>query len=280
MSDSKTKTFFITGVSTGFGRALAEAALAAGHKVAGTLRDEQARVEFDALKPGFSFGKLLDVTDTAAIAPTVAGIENEVGPIDVLVNNAGYGHEGLVEESTIEDLRRQFDVNVFGPVAVIQAVLPYMRKRRSGHIINITSMGGLITLPGIAFYHGSKFALEGISESLGKEVKSFGIHVTAVEPGGFRTDWAGRSMVRVERSIPDYDEVFEPLRQRRQERNGNQPGDPRKAADAMLALIASETPPSHLLLGRDAINLVREKLGLLKSEFDAWEQISASTDFE
>jgi NAD(P)-dependent dehydrogenase (short-subunit alcohol dehydrogenase family) len=282
MSDTKsdTKTFFITGVSSGFGRALAEAALTDGHKVVGTLRKEADRAEFEALKPGFAFGKLLDVTDTAAIAPVIAEVENEIGAIDVLVNNAGYGHEGLVEESTIDELRRQFEVNVFGPVAVIQAVLPYMRQRRAGRILNITSMGGLITLPGISFYHGSKFALEGISESLGKEVKSFGIHVTAIEPGGFRTDWAGRSMVRAERSILDYDEVFEPLRQRRLERSGKQSGDPKKAAQVMLQLIASENPPTHLLLGRDAISLVREKLGLLKSEFDAWEQVSASTDFE
>ncbi|MDE1991529.1 MAG: oxidoreductase [Rhizobiaceae bacterium] len=280
MSDMKSKTLFVTGVSTGFGRALAEAALAAGHRVVGTLRKEADRLEFEQLKPGAAFGKLLDVTDTAAIAPVIAEVEKEIGAIDVLVNNAGYGHEGLVEESTIDELRCQFEVNVFGPVALIQAVLPYMRKRRAGHILNITSMGGIITMPGIAFYHGSKFALEGISESLGKEVKSFGIHVTAVEPGGFRTDWAGRSMVRAERTIAEYDEIFEPLRQRRNERNGRQPGDPKKAAEVMLKLIASENPPTHLLLGRDAISLVREKLGLLKTEFDAWEQVSASTDFE
>ncbi|KEA05135.1 oxidoreductase [Rhizobium rhizogenes] len=282
MSDTKSdaKTLFITGVSTGFGRALAEVALAGGHKVVGTLRRQVDRVEFEALKPGSAFGKLLDVTDIAAIAPVVAEVEKEIGAIDVLVNNAGYGHEGLLEESTIDDLRRQFEVNVFGPVALIQAVLPYMRKRRAGHILNITSMGGIVTFPGLSVYHGSKFALEGISESLGKEVKSLGIHVTAVEPGGFRTDWAGRSMVRAERSISDYDEIFEPWRQRRLERSGKQPGDPKKAAHVMLQLIASENPPTHLLLGRDAISLVREKLGLLKTEFDAWEQVSASTDFE
>lgn len=275
-----TKTFFITGVSSGFGRALAEAALADGHKVVGTLRRQADRAEFEALKPGFAFGRLLDVTDTAAIAPVIAEVEKEIGAIDVLVNNAGYGHEGLLEESTIDDLRRQFEVNVFGPVALIQAVLPYMRQRRAGRILNITSMGGIVTFPGLSVYHGSKFALEGISESLGKEVKSLGIHVTAVEPGGFRTDWAGRSMVRAERSISDYDEIFEPWRQRRLERSGKQPGDPKKAAQVMLRLIASENPPTHLLLGRDAISFVREKLGLLKTEFDAWEQVSASTDFE
>ncbi len=144
--------------------------------------------------------------------------------------------------------------------------MPYMRKRRSGHILNVTSMGGIITMPGIAFYHGSKFALEGISESLGEEARSFGIRVTAVEPGSFRIDRAGRSMVRAERSIA--------------ERNGNQPGDPKKAATAMLKLIASDNSPAHLLLGSDAISLVRGKLGALKTEFDTWEQVSSSTDFE
>lgn len=279
MAQTAAKTFFITGVSTGFGRALSEAAIADGHRVVGTLRDEAARKEFDGLAPGRSFGRLLDVTSTEAIAPVVAEVEANVGAIDVLVNNAGYGHEGIVEESPLKDMRRQFDVNVFGAVAVAKAVLPYMRKRRAGHIINITSMGGIITFPGIAYYHASKFALEGLSESLGKEVKGFGIAVTAVAPGGFRTDWAGRSMVRAERSIADYDAVFEPLRKARQERSGKQVGDPAKAARAILTLVQSENPPAHLLLGSDALNLVREKLASLKAEIDAWEKVTLSTDF-
>jgi len=279
MAQKAAKTFFITGVSTGFGRALSEAAIADGHRVVGTLRNEAARKEFDALAPGRSFGRLLDVTSTDAIAPAVAEIEANIGAIDVLVNNAGYGHEGTVEESPLEDMRRQFEVNVFGAVAVTKAVLPYMRKRRAGHIINITSMGGIITFPGIAYYHASKFALEGLSESLGKEVKGFGIAVTAVEPGGFRTDWAGRSMVRAERSIADYDAVFDPLRKARQERSGKQVGDPAKAARAMLTLVQSENPPAHLLLGSDALSLVREKIASLKAEIDAWEKVTLSTDF-
>ena len=279
MAQKAAKTFFITGVSTGFGRALSEAAIADGHRVVGTLRNEAARKEFDALAPSRSFGRLLDVTSTDAIAPAVAEIEANIGAIDVLVNNAGYGHEGTVEESPLEDMRRQFEVNVFGAVAVTKAVLPYMRKRRAGHIINITSMGGIITFPGIAYYHASKFALEGLSESLGKEVKGFGIAVTAVEPGGFRTDWAGRSMVRAERSIADYDAVFDPLRKARQERSGKQVGDPAKAARAMLTLVQSENPPAHLLLGSDALSLVREKIASLKAEIDAWEKITLSTDF-
>ncbi len=272
------KTILITGVSSGFGRALAEAALAAGHKVVGTVRSDADKAAFEALKPARAFGRVLDVTNTAAIEPTVAEVEKTVGPIDALVNNAGYGFEGILEESTLDEFRHQFDVNVFGAIAMIQAVLPFMRKRRSGRILNITSMGGYITFPGISAYHGSKFALEGISESLAKEVKPLGIYVTAVAPGGFRTDWAGRSMIRKERSIPDYDAVFDPVRKRRQDMHGNQVGDPKKAAQAMLTLIEAENPPMHMLLGSDALRLVREKLDSLKSELDAWEKVTLSTD--
>lgn len=271
------KTFLITGVSSGFGRALAKAVLSDGHTAAGTVRNESDKQKFEALGKG-AHAVILDVTNSEAIAPAVADVENRIGAIDVLVNNAGYGHEGILEESTIDDLRRQFEVNVFGAVAMIQAVLPFMRKRRAGHILNITSMGGIITMPGLSYYHGSKFALEGISESLGKEVKDLGIKVTAVEPGGFRTDWAGRSMVRAERSIGDYDPVIEPIRKRRMEMSGRQVGDPKKAAQAMLKLAMSADPPAHLLLGSDAMRLVEEKIKLLQAEFEAWKSISLSTD--
>jgi NAD(P)-dependent dehydrogenase (short-subunit alcohol dehydrogenase family) len=271
------KTFLITGVSSGFGRALAEAALSDGHTVAGTVRNDTDRQRFEALGRG-AHALLLDVTDIEAIAPAVADVESGIGAIDILVNNAGYGHEGILEESSIDDLRRQFEVNVFGAVAMIQAVLPYMRGRRAGNILNITSMGGIITLPGLSYYHGSKFALEGISESLGKEVKDLGIKVTAVEPGGFRTDWAGRSMVRAERSIGDYDLIIEPIRKRRMELSGWQVGDPRKAAQAMLKVALSDNPPAHLLLGSDAVRLVEEKIASLQTEFDAWKSVSLSTD--
>jgi len=275
---SSSKTLFITGVSSGFGRALAQEALAAGHRVVGTMRNEQARLDFEQLDPAKAMGRVLDVTDFDAIDGVIAGIEANVGPIDVLVNNAGYGHEGVMEESPLADMRRQFDVNVFGAVAVAKAVLPYMRTRRRGHILNITSMGGFITMPGIAYYCGSKFALEGISEALGKEVKPFGIHVTAVAPGSFRTDWAGRSMSRTARSIPDYDALFDPIRKAREEKSGKQLGDPTKAARAMLAAIASDAPPTHLLLGSDALALVREKISTLADEIQAWEAVTRSTD--
>lgn len=275
---SSIKTLFITGVSNGFGRALAQEALASGHRVVGTVRSEQAKQDFEALDPTNALGRLFEVTDFEAIDALVADIEASVGPIDVLVNNAGYGHEGVMEESALGEMRRQFDVNVFGAVAVTKAVLPYMRARRRGHILNITSMGGYITMPGIAYYCGSKFALEGISQVLGKEVKPFGIHVTAVAPGSFRTDWAGRSMSRTARSIADYDALFDPIRQARQEKSGKQLGDPVKAARAMLAVIASEAPPAQLLLGSDALALVREKLASMAAEIDAWEALSRSTD--
>jgi NAD(P)-dependent dehydrogenase (short-subunit alcohol dehydrogenase family) len=275
---SSSKTLLITGVSSGFGRALALEALAAGHRVIGTVRGEQARREFETLAAASAIGRVLDVTDFDAIDGVVAALEREVGPVDVLVNNAGYGHEGVMEESPLAEMRRQFDVNVFGAVAMMKAVLPYMRERRRGHIINITSMGGFITLPGIAYYCGSKFALEGISEVLGKEVAPFGIAVTAVAPGSFRTDWAGRSMVRTPRSIADYDALFDPIRKAREEKSGKQLGDPAKAARALLAVIASDTPPAHLLLGSDALELVRNKLSALAEEFNAWETLTRSTD--
>ncbi|WP_321899617.1 oxidoreductase [Paraburkholderia heleia] len=272
------KILLITGVSSGFGRALAQEALAAGHKVVGTVRSAEAKREFESLSAKAAFARVLDVTDFDAIDGVVEEIEASVGPVDVLVNNAGYGHEGVMEESPLAEMRKQFDVNVFGAVAMMKAVLPFMRARRRGHILNITSMGGYITMPGITYYCGSKFALEGISEALGKEVEAFGVAVTAVAPGSFRTDWAGRSMRRTPRSIPDYDTIFDPVRKAREEKSGKQLGDPRKAARAMLAAIAVEYPPAHLLLGSDALGLVRDKLSMLEVEIRAWESVTVSTD--
>ncbi len=195
------KTLLITGVSTGFGRALSEAALAKGYRVVGTVRNAAAKAAFEALKPGQAFARLLDVTDTAAIAPLVAEIERSVGAIDVLVNNAGYGFEGILEESTLDEVRQQFDVNVFGAIAMMQAVLPFMRKRRSGRILNITSMGGYVTFPGISVYHGSKFALAGMSESVAKEVKiSASMSPRSPRAASVPIGPAGRSFARNARS--------------------------------------------------------------------------------
>jgi short-subunit dehydrogenase len=250
----------ITGASAGLGRAFAEAALGAGHTVVGTVRREDNRIEFEALHEKHAKAVIVDLTRLDVIGSVVHEIEEEIGPIDVLLNNAGYGHEGILEESPMAELVRQLEVNVFGAVAVIKAVLPTMRKRRRGHIINITSMAGHMRMPGISFYSGSKFALEGITEALAKEVRGLGIKVTAIAPGSFRIDWAGRSMVRSERHIPDYDAVFDPVRQRRQEYSGKQAGDPSKAAQALLKIVESDDPPTHLLLGNDALKLVKERL--------------------
>ena len=272
------KTFFITGVSSGFGLALSREALSAGHRVIGTVRSEDARRDFEALGEEYAHAVLLDVTDMDAIPGAVADAESRFGPVDVLVNNAGYGHEGIFEESPLDEMRHQFEVNVFGAVAVTQAFVPRFRQRRRGHIVNITSMGGFITMPGIAYYCGSKFALEGISEVLGKELQPLGVHVTAVAPGSFRTDWAGRSMRRSPRGIADYDALFDPIRQARQERSGKQLGDPTKAAKAILTLVDLPDPPAHLLLGSDAISLVRDKLTAMAVDINKWESLTRSTD--
>ena len=273
------KTFLITGVSSGLGRAFAACALSVGHRVIGTVRRPDDAQVFKDQAPGRAFPLHLDVTDYAAVPAAVHGAERQAGPVDVLVNNAGYGHEGVLEESSMDDLQRQFATNVFGPVAMIKAVLPGMRERRRGHIINVTSMGGSITMPGISFYCGSKFALEGISEALGKELKPFGIHVTALAPGQFRTDWAGRSMDRTPRSIADYDAVMDPIRSARQSKSGHQPGDPDKAAQALQRLTTAENPPTRLFLGEDAVSLVGQKLEQMKAEIAEWADLSRSTSF-
>ncbi|GGN58881.1 short-chain dehydrogenase/reductase [Streptomyces albiflavescens] len=272
------KTFLITGVSTGLGRAFAREALAAGHQVVGTVRKPDQIPEFEAMAPGHATGMLLDVTEEHAVTAVVDRIEREVGPIDVLISNAGYGVEGTVEESSMDDLRRQFDVNVHGTVAVIKAVLPFMRRRRRGHIVTLSSMAGLTALPGVAFYGASKFAVEGISASLAQEVAPFGIHVTSLALGSFRTDWAGRSMVRVPRTIPDYDTVFDPIRAARKAKDGNQTGDPARAARALMTVLDAEEPPVHLVLGSDALRLIQQGRQRLQNDIDAWAPLTASTD--
>jgi NAD(P)-dependent dehydrogenase (short-subunit alcohol dehydrogenase family) len=273
------KTFLITGVSTGLGRAFAREALAAGHQVVGTVSKPDQIPEFEALAQGHATGMLLDVTDEHAVTAVVDRIEQEVGPIDVLISNAGYGVEATVEESSTGDLRRQFDVNVHGTVAVIKAVLPYMRRWRSGHIVTLSSMAGLTALPGVAFYGASKFAIEGISASLAQEVAPFGIHVTSLALGSFRTDWAGRSMVRVPRTIPDYDTAFNPIRAARKAKDGNQTGDPARAAKALMTVLNAENPPVHLVLGSDALRLIQQGRQRLQDDIDAWAHLTASTDY-
>ncbi|SFQ79897.1 oxidoreductase [Amycolatopsis rubida] len=274
-----TKLFLITGASSGLGRAFAEAALQAGHTVVGTVRKQADAAEFEQLQPGKSLARILDVTDDDAVFQTVDEIEAEVGPIDVVIANAGYGHEGVFEESTMAELRAQFEVNVFGVVATVKAVLPYLRRRRRGHILGVTSMAGLITVPGTSFYQGSKYAVEGILETVGKEVAPFGVHVTAIAPGSFRTDWAGRSMVRTDRSVPDYDQVMNPVREHRLAASGKQLGNPRQAAEAVLHILDVPNPPAHLVLGSDALRLIANGRAAVDKEISEWAELSRSTDF-
>jgi NAD(P)-dependent dehydrogenase (short-subunit alcohol dehydrogenase family) len=273
------KTMLITGVSSGLGRAFAHGALNAGHTVIGTVRTADDREAFEALGPSRAHGRLLDVTDDQAVSAVVADAESSVGPIDVVIANAGYGLEGIFEETPLAAVRDQFAVNVFGAAATLQAALPYMRARRSGHLMAVTSMGGLMAVPGMSAYCASKFALEGLLESIGKEVAGFGIHVTAIEPGSFRTEWAGRSMTRAQRSVPDYDELFAPIRDARLKASGNQLGNPAKAADAVLAVIADPAPPRHLVLGSDALRLVTAARKATDDDIRQWEELSRTTDF-
>jgi NAD(P)-dependent dehydrogenase (short-subunit alcohol dehydrogenase family) len=273
------KNILITGVSSGFGRAIAEQAIHDGHHVIGTVRKEEDRRNFESLNAERASGYILDLADEASIYTVIRQAQNEHGPVDVLIANAGYGHEGLFEESSLEDLHTQFAVNVFGTVAVMQAVLPAMRERRFGYIFAITSVGGITTSPGLSFYHGTKYALEGILESLGKEVEPFGIHVTAIEPGPFRTDWSGRSMSHSKRTLADYTEFYEPIRKAREDFNGKQPGDPMKAAKAILTVMDASEPPAHLILGSAGLAAYEAASKAFQQDVNAWQQLSRSTDF-
>jgi len=279
MSNEKRRTWFITGVSSGLGQALAEKLLETGACVIGTFRNEVARAAFEAQAPGQSIGLLLDVTDEAEVHSSVLNAVTRTGGIDVLVNNAGFGLEGAIEEVTLDQVRQQFEVNVFGPIALIQAVLPYMRKRRTGHIVNITSMAGLTAFPSLGIYNASKYALEGLSEALAKEAAHLGIRVTIIEPGGVRTDWAGRSMVHASKTIDDYAQSAGVYRDGLAQRNGQQIGDPQKVAAAIITAVYSEEPPLHLLLGHDALHYVGQKLGALQAEIMKWAPLSSSTNF-
>ena len=271
------RTFFITGANSGFGLAIATAAVQAGHEVIGTVRSQSSREAMAKSLPALHT-VICDVTEFDRIPEVVRQAEDKYGPFDVLINNAGYGHEGVLEESPIDEMRRQFDVNVFGAVAVAKAFLPRFRERRRGFIVNVTSMGGMVTMPGIAYYCGSKFALQGISEVMRSEMAPFGVHVTTLCPGSFRTDWAGRSMIRTERSIADYDSLFDPIREARQAVSGNQLGDPEKLAAALLTLIEADSPPPQLLLGSDALKHVTARIDRLQQEIEDWKALTVSTD--
>ncbi len=268
---SSPKIWFITGVSSGFGRALAQEALAAGYRVVGTLRNEAARAEFDALQPGRSFGRLLDVTHDTEVVRVVAKVETSIGPIDVLVNNAGYGHEGTVEESSLDQLRQQFEVNVFGAVAIAKAVLPFMRARRRGHILNITSMGGKMYSILGAWYHATKHALEGWSDCLRLEVGEFGIKVVIVEPGVIETgfgDAASDTIVKRSASGP-YGRLVQMVAKSIKNTYGHGTGsDPSVIADVVSQAVSSSNPRTRYAAGKFAKMLIRMRIWLGDRMFD------------
>lgn len=278
MSSQQRKTWIITGVSSGLGRALAAAAIARGDTVVGTVRTETARADFAALSPERAIGILLDVTDEKGVHAAISEAEALTGGIDILVNNAGYGLVGGVEEASLEEIRAQFDVNVFGAIAVMQAALPYMRKRRAGRIINITSVSGLVGWPSLGIYTASKFALEGLSETLAMEIEPLGIKLTMIEPGGFRTDFATRSRAVTVRTLSDYDATVGQSRNILANHAGHEAGDPAKAALAILAVADSPVPPRRLLLGSDALQYIRSKLEAQQAEIEAWLPVTLSTD--
>ena len=273
------KTWLITGVSTGFGRELALAALARGDRVAGTVRQEAQRSEFDALAPGRSFGLRLDVTDGEAIGGVLKSAAAALGSIDVLVNNAGYGLFGAVEEVDDRECRRLMETNFFGLLNVTKAVLPLMRAAHRGHIVNFSSVAGISGLPGCGIYSASKFAVEGLSEAMAYELAPLGIKVTVVEPGGFRTNFAGGSKVFAAKVIDDY--AATPAANARvmmSRYQGQEPGDPAKAAAAVISVVDAEDPPLRLLLGKDALHMARARFAVLSKDYDRWQQTSASTD--
>ncbi|KAB0681373.1 oxidoreductase [Aureimonas leprariae] len=272
--------WFITGCSRGLGRALTEAALAAGYRVAATARRAADVADLVASGGERALALELDVTDKARVAAAVAAATARFGRIDVLVNNAGYGYLGAIEEGEDEGVRALFDTDLFAPVELIKAVLPQMRARRSGHIVNVSSIGGLVTYPGVGYYNMVKAGVEALSDALAKEVAPLGIGVTVVAPGAFRTDFRGPESLKLAPSeIADYAETVGRARAGTQAGHGRQQGDPAKGARAIIAAVESERPPVHLLIGGDALDQLRAKLDDMRRETDAWENVTRGTDF-
>jgi NAD(P)-dependent dehydrogenase (short-subunit alcohol dehydrogenase family) len=271
--------WLVTGCSTGIGREIARAALQAGHSVMVTARRTETVADF-----GDEFGDravivALDVTDSEQIAAAVRAANDAFGGIDVLVNNAGNGYLSAIEEGEDDRVRKLFDTNYFGVVDTIKAVLPAMRARQSGHIVNISSMTGLVANPPNAYYSSTKFALEALTEALAQEVKPLGIKVTAIEPGAFRTDWAARSMWESSTPIGDYDENVGARKTMIKEFANHLPGDPRKVAEAVLMVTTLDDPPLRLLLGRDVLKAVRDKLAAFSASIDEWEAVTKDVNF-
>ena len=276
-TNTENPVWFITGCSTGFGRELATQALERGYRVVVTARKPD-EVEALAAK-GEALVLKLDVTDKNQIDTAIKAAEKQFGGIDVLVNNAGIGYFAAVEESEEKEVRRMFEINVFGMGRVIQAALPGMRRRRKGFIVNISSVAGLRSFPSLGYYDATKFAVEGLSEALWQEVEPLGIKVMLVEPSGFRTDWAGRSANESKKQIADYAATAGVCRSEMRADSGKQPGAPARAAKAIVEAVASLNPPHHLLLGNDAYEGATAKLEALAKEFKAWESVSRGADF-
>jgi NAD(P)-dependent dehydrogenase (short-subunit alcohol dehydrogenase family) len=276
---AKDRTWFITGASTGFGRLLAEGVLKSGGKVIATARNRSQIADLEHQFPKNARALALDVTDAVQIDSAVTQAFAQFGQVDVLVNNAGYGLAGSIEEATEEEFKPVFETNVFGLIRVTRAFLPYLRRQRSGHILNLSSIGGLIGSPGWGYYNASKFAVEGFSEALAAELAPLGIHVTVIEPGPFRTDFLGRSGVEAKARIADYDATAGKTRGYFHTQAGKQPGDPARAVQAMIQVVESPNPPLHLILGAIAFKRFREKLGKWNQEIAAWEQVTLGADF-
>jgi NAD(P)-dependent dehydrogenase (short-subunit alcohol dehydrogenase family) len=278
MTLTESPVWFITGCSTGLGRALATHVLERGWRAAVTARDPEAVADLVGRHGDRAVALALDVTDPGQIAAAVERAEETFGRIDVLVNNAGHGYLAAVEEGDDAEVRALFDTNVFGLAAVTRAVLPGMRARRSGHVVNVSSLGGLAGFGATGYYHATKFAVEGLSESLAAEVAPLGIGVTIVEPGAFRTNWSGPSMKQSATRIEDYAETAGKRREATLATYGNQPGDPARAAEAVVTALEAGEPPLRLLLGTAALGVARGKIEALQREFARWEDLSRSTE--
>lgn len=280
MSDPNSdRTWLITGCSTGIGREIAQAVLARGERAAVTARNPDSVKDLVEAHPGHALGLALDVTDGAQIDAAVRATHQAFGAIDVLVNNAGYGYMAALEEGEDAEVRQLFDTNYFGVVDLIKAVLPGMRERERGHIVNMSSMTGLVTNPPNIYYSSTKYALEALTEGLAKEVAPFGIRVTAIEPGGFRTDWATRSMKETATPIEAYAETVGTRKQLIKLAGDKLPGDPRRIADAVLTVVDHDDPPLHLLLGHDVLAAFRQKLTEWTASIDAWESVTKDVNF-
>lgn len=275
----ETPVWMITGCSSGFGREFAHAALAHGFHVAATARDPKTLGALAAGHEDKARAIALDVTKADQIERAVAEAEQAFGRIDVLVNNAGYGYMAAVEEGEEKDIRALFETNFFGLAAMVRAVLPGMRARRHGTIVNIASVGGIMGFAASGYYAATKFAVEGLSESLANEVEPLGIHVLLVEPGPFRTDWAGRSLKQSPNYIADYEPTAGKRRKGIAGYSGTQPGDPARAAEAVIEAVESPSPPHHLVLGRQGVENVERQLQSMLHEIDLWKKTSFSADF-